>query len=259
MKISIVTICLNNDFLEKTIESVINQTYIDFELIIIDGGSTNEKCIDTLSKYSSFKNIIIVSEKDKGIYDGMNKGIAKAKGDYIIFVNAGDELISNNILDIAIQQIDNYDVIYGNLEVKEENFKWTKEYPSELSFSYFLKDTLPHPSTFIKRSLFEKFGYYDCNMKISSDWAFFISIICRHNISYKHISDVISIFRYDGISSKSENQQLIKIEKINFLKKNFSAYLTDYKQLKKVEAMQTALKNSRLIKFLSIIFKQLRF
>ena len=121
MKISIVTICLNNDFLEKTIESVINQTYIDFELIIIDGGSTNEKCIDTLSKYSSFKNIIIVSEKDKGIYDGMNKGIAKAKGDYIIFVNAGDELISNNILDIAIQQIDNYDVIYGNLEVKEEN------------------------------------------------------------------------------------------------------------------------------------------
>ena len=259
MKISVITVCLNNEYLEKTIESVINQTYVNLELIIIDGGSTNKKSINALSKYSAIKNISIVSEEDKGIYDGMNKGILKAKGDYIIFVNAGDQLVSNNIIDVASKQFDDNDIIYGNLEVNEENQKWVKKYPDKLSFSYFLNDTLPHPSSFIKRSLFERFGYYDCSMKISADWAFFISSVCRYNISYKYISNVISKFSYDGISSKRENQELINKEKKDFLQKNFSMYITDYQEMDEIKAKQIALKNSRLVKYLSIIFKQLRF
>ncbi|WP_231461839.1 glycosyltransferase family 2 protein [Pedobacter sp. Leaf132] len=258
MTVTIITVCLNNDDLDQTIESIVKQSFEDFELIVMDGCSTNSRTIETLVKYQHHPKINIISEQDNGIYDAMNKGITKATGEYLIFVNAGDQLISENVLKAVTKHFNNEDIIYGNLQIEGDDFSLIKEYPSKLSFNYFLKDTLPHPSTFIKRSLFEKFGYYNCNMKISADWAFFINSICRNNVSYKHIPLVISLFKYDGISSKSENQELINNEKNNYLQKNFSAYMTDYQLLDRLESDRLALKNSRVRKYLSIIFKQLK-
>lgn len=229
MLLSIITINYNDkEGLARTMDSVLSQTYTDFEYIVIDGGSNDgskaiiEQHQDQLGYW--------VSEADSGVYNAMNKGIKQAKGDYLLFLNSGDYLITTTAIADFITAVDtlSYDIIYGNLQVVGAT-PWVKTYPDELGFNYLADESLPHPSAFIKRACFEG-NLYDETLKIVADWKFFIIGICRLNYSYKHINIVLSVFNLDGISSTQK--ALITKERTLVLEQEFGVLLNDYKQFK---------------------------
>jgi glycosyltransferase involved in cell wall biosynthesis len=225
-KLSIITINYNNlEGLKRTVESVVTQTWQEFEYIVIDGGSTDGSAeyIESQSEHINYW----ISEPDKGIYNAMNKGIAHATGEYLLFLNSGDHFYCNTVLQENHKFLGFQNIIYFNLQVINRNEKFVKNYPDELSFSYFMKDTLPHPATFIKSSLFDKVGLFDENLKIVSDWKFFIESICKYNSSYKKIDEILTTFYLDGLSSEPQNKILIVEEKQKVLNSEFRAYIND--------------------------------
>lgn len=248
-KLSIITINYNNlEGLQRTVESVLNQTWREFEYIVIDGGSTDGSAVYIESQ--SDKIDYWVSEPDKGIYNAMNKGIAKATGDYLLFLNSGDHLYNNTVLEDNHKYLHLYDFIYFNLEVIDKDKKFVKNYPDELTFSYLLKDTLPHPATFIKADLFVKFGMFDEVLFIISDWKFFIYCICKHNCSYLRVNKILSTFYLDGLSSDPQNRKMILAEKQQVLNSNFQVYLQDTIEFEKLKKIVSNLKKSKKMKFL---------
>jgi glycosyltransferase involved in cell wall biosynthesis len=248
-KLSIVTINYNNlEGLKRTVESVMNQTWKEFEYIVIDGGSS-----DGSAQYIESQSDKIdywVSEPDKGIYNAMNKGIAKATGEYLLFLNSGDHLFNTHVLEKNNQFLKDKDIIYFSLQVIDDDKIFIKKYPKELVFSYFIKDTLPHPATFISKILFVKIGLYDESFSIVSDWKFFIESICKFNASYLQVDEIMSAFYFDGLSSNPNNQNLILKEKSEVLKSNFSTYLDDVNELNKQKETIIALKKSKKIQLL---------
>lgn len=232
--LSIITINYNNAIgLEKTIESVFHQNFSDYSYIIIDGNSTDGSK-EIIKKYSS--NLAYwVSEKDNGVYSAQNKGVRVASGEYVLFLNSGDVFYSADALKILFQNI-GADIVYGNILVDSNEKPWVKFYPSILTFDYFLNDTLPHPASLIRRSLFDRVGLFNEQNKIVSDWEFFTNAICLHGSTYKHVDEIISVFNYDGISSRIENQSLIKEEKEKVLLNYYSAFLPDYENISKLKS-----------------------
>ncbi len=242
--ISIISINLNNlKGLKKTIKSIINQTWLDFEYIIIDGGS-----IDGSVEYIESKNKNIdywISEPDKGIYNAMNKGIKKAKGEFVLFINSGDALYSNTVLEENFHEIHTEDLIYFNMCQVYENRTNIYSYPEILTYSTFLEGTIGHPTTFIKKSLFFKFGFYDESLRIVSDWKFFFLLVVKYNVSRKKVNRTLSKFHYDGISSLNIAQ--VKLERNLVLESEF----IDYLRLDTLERLLVTLKKSRLLKSLN--------
>jgi glycosyltransferase involved in cell wall biosynthesis len=224
-KLSIITINYNNkDGLYKTISSVINQTFIDFEYIIIDGGSTDGS-IDIIKKHEH--NISYwISEPDNGIYNAMNKGIKAANSEYLLFLNSGDHFFNNNVLIENIKHLQFYELVCFNLmEIGEKPN--IISLPNTFRFSDLYLGSLLHPSTFIRKDLFEKVGLYDESLKIVSDWKFFILALFIHNCSYLRIDKTLSVFYLDGISSSgAENSE----ERNKVLKEYFSGFILDYEE-----------------------------
>lgn len=232
--ISIVTINFNNEIgLKETLESVHSQSYTSIHHIVIDGASTDGS-VKVIEKYAANLHYW-VSEQDTGIYNAMNKGIRTAMGDYILFLNSGDKLINNTIIEDIVKKGLAHDLIYGDLLFFDGKKEWTWNLPSTLTFQSFYKSTIPHPSTFIKRTLFERIGLYDEGLKIVSDWKFFILAIAKYNCSYKHIDQIISIYDFNGISSKQENFDLIEAERKLVLEENFQLFIADYEKLDQQE------------------------
>lgn len=191
MKYSIITVNYNNkDGLRRTIESVIHQTFRDFEYIVIDGGS-NDGSADVLKEYD--KDIDIwVSEKDSGIYNAMNKGIAKATGEYLNFMNSGDCFYDERILQKITDQKMDSDMIIGsdywyNPKTKKD---FATILPLRLEMFTFYKGSLPHQSTFFKKSLFNQYQY-DETLKVVSDWKFYIQKIIGEGCSVSYYHGVI--------------------------------------------------------------------
>jgi glycosyltransferase involved in cell wall biosynthesis len=214
MKLSIITINYTNfEGLQKTMQSVFAQTFTDYEYIIIDGGSTDGS--KELIQQHSDKVAYWVSEKDSGVYNAMNKGIIKAKGDYLLFLNSGDWLVNKNVIELILKNEDgHYDIIYGNLERTFPDGRTDSvKMPSEVTFDFLMNATLCHPVTFIKHSLFGKFGLYDETLKIVSDWAFFLKNIVFSNLELKYKDINVVMFDMDGLSSKPENQLAILAER----------------------------------------------
>lgn len=248
-KISIITVNYNNlEGLQHTIESVSSQTWQEFEHIIIDGGSTDGSVayIESLSRNFSYW----VSEQDNGVYHAMNKGISKASGDYLLFLNSGDHFYNRSVLEKNQHFVLECDLVYFNMFVSGEHKKFIKEYPDTLSFAYFLKDNLPHPATFIKKELFETVGSYKDDFKIVADWKFFIDCICMHNASYLHVDATLSTFYLDGISSISENKVIIDAEKHDVLQSSYKPYLQGLDDTLKYMTIVHNLRKSRIIKTL---------
>jgi len=202
IKLSIITINKNNAFgLEKTIQSVISQTSADFEYIIIDGASTDES-VEVIKKYAD--NICIcywISEPDKGIYNAMNKGIRKAQGEYCLFLNSGDWLISPETLDNVLQEIcdNSSDIFYSDLLKSDSTIL---EFPKQLTLFFFVHQRVNHQNSLIKRSLFLEHGFYNEDLIISSDYEFFLSELWKYKSIFFKLKTNISIFDVGGISSK---------------------------------------------------------
>ena len=232
MKISIITVNYNDKKgLEKTINSVVNQSFTGFEFLIIDGNS-NDGSKEIIEKYKSKINYW-VSEPDLGIYNAMNKGIKAAKGEFIIFMNAGDSFFDDDVLSKSNPLLNsNIGIYYGNL-IFTVNDKPVKSCipPTELSFSFFVDFSLPHQASFIKRELFSKYFLYNEKLKIMSDWEFTIFCICKENVPYKHLDLFISNYDYSGISSSFDNTEKILKEKEIILKNHFPLFYDDSKDL----------------------------
>lgn len=222
-KISIITINYNNlKGLKKTINSVKNQTWQEFEYIIIDGFS-NDGSVEYLENENDYIDYFL-SEKDSGIYHAMNKGIKVAKGDYLLFLNSGDHFLNSFSLEQNHLFLNNSDLVCFDLEMKGENHTKTAKPPSQIKFSELYESSLPHPSTFIRRELFEIVGFYDENLKIVSDWKFFLLALFKYNCSYYKVDKTLSVFYLDGISNREDYSQ----ERIDVLKSFFYGYIEDY-------------------------------
>lgn len=195
MKISVITINYNDcEGLDKTINSVINQTFQDFEYIVIDGGS-NDGSLDIIKTYSN-KISYWVSESDRGVYHAMNKGIDVAQGEYCIFMNSGDLFYNNMVLTDVIPYLNGTDIILGDTLESDGTIKLHK---NEMSFKTLYDGSLSHQSSLIKTSLLKKY-HYDESLKIVSDWKFFLQTLIIDNCSYKGIPLFISIYDVSGIT-----------------------------------------------------------
>jgi glycosyltransferase involved in cell wall biosynthesis len=196
MKYSIITVNYNNrDGLRKTIESVIHQSCKDFEYFIIDGGSTDGS-VDVIKEYDAQINYW-VSEPDGGIYQGMNKGIRKAQGEYLNFMNSGDCFYDDDVLKNAMPYL-TADIVHGRLFDRSRNsFPYLID--REPTMMYLYESSLQHQSCFIRRSLFDK-ELYDEHYKIVSDWKFFIQQVIFQNCSFALIPINIALFEGNGIS-----------------------------------------------------------
>lgn len=232
MVISVITVNYNNlNGLKRTVASVLEQAYPDIEYIVIDGDSTDgsKQYLEAIEDSVSYR----ISEPDTGIYSAMNKGIRVAKGEYLLFLNSGDHFYSPRALLSFGPHLGGsrpVDILYGNIAVISET-EWIKTYPDKLSFSYFVKETLPHPATLIRRACFDK-DMYDEELRIVSDWKFFMNGICRRKYSYRHIDTVISTFYLDGISSTDPG--LVEKERRQVLTYDFSWELKMHKLKQKV-------------------------
>jgi len=223
MLVSIITVNYNNAVgLEATIKSVVDQTWQDFEFIIIDGGSTDESK-KLIAKYAD-KIAYWCSEKDDGIYHAMNKGIKAAKGEYLYFLNSGDLIYAPSTLKSVSEKLNTTDIVYGNLLIVEPDKQWVKFYNEKLSFEYFVRDTLPHQGSFIKRALFTQIEFYDEGLKIVADWKFFLLAVIRFKVSVIYINEVICRYDRTGISANPTYFQLQDSEKQVVLTNEFSSY-----------------------------------
>lgn len=248
MKLSIVTINYNNaEGLRRTLASVSEQTYRDIEHIIIDGGSTDGS-VDIIKEYAYANpskdpflkhTIKWVSEKDNGIYNAMNKGLRKATGAYIEILNSGDVLAAPDVTDRMVREVEKEEypaILYGNMlksydgkTIIHRDTCGSGMYTPE-SFLYFYNGTLNHDCAYIRRDLFNKFGLYNEEMKICSDWEWYVKAIALGGEKPIYTNIDVTIFDMNGVSeSHGKNAELIKKERREYLEKVLPAtILHDY-------------------------------
>lgn len=220
MRLSIITINYNNyDGLKRTIDSVMSQTCTDFEWIVIDGGSTDGSC--ELIGQNQARMTYWCSEPDKGIYNAMNKGIAKANGEYLQFLNSGDILKDEKVVENVLPYLQDKVIYLTNMYHAGQIGKLVVN-PISLETSNLLHTiafgSVMHPTAFTRRDCFERYGFFNENMKIISDWLFFFKVIIIHNVSVSYIPIVTVVFDESGISTTQPT--IAEKEKEDYLKKN---------------------------------------
>ncbi|GHU12803.1 glycosyl transferase [Spirochaetia bacterium] len=197
MKLSIITVNKNNaPGLEKTIKSVVCQTFRDFEYIVIDGASTDGS-VNIIKEYVTGINYW-VSEADTGIYSAMNKGIQKAAGEYCLFLNSADCLISPTTLENVFNEIDmSSDIYYSDLQ--KSNFDYTS-IPVNANVNYIIGNTMNHQNMLIRRTLFCDHGFYDENISLVADTEFLLRETWVYKVKLKHINTNIALYDISGLS-----------------------------------------------------------
>lgn len=204
MLLSIITITYNNlQGLQQTLQSISRQTFADYELIVIDGASSDGTAdwLSTTPLKQHLPNLTIVSEPDNGVYDAQNKGITLAKGDYCFFLNAGDRFTADTVLATMLHE-PAADIIYGNEIVVDSQGERVgicrgPKHPSWIDvYNSFLK----HQATFIARRLFCQYGNYDAGLRIVADWEWFFRVVAFHSCSLSYIDCDVSFFENTGIS-----------------------------------------------------------
>lgn len=182
-------------------QSVFEQTFTDYEYIIIDGGSTDgsreyiEQHADQLTYW--------VSKKDGGMYAGMNKGIGKSSGEYLMFLNSGDFLSEENVLSNTHKFIGEHepaDIYYGNMEIQRGGENIPITHPQTLTVEHLAHHTINHQAAYIKKSVFCRFGLYDLNYRLASDHAFFLKVLVN-GVKFKHIPYEMIYYDMNGVSS----------------------------------------------------------
>ena len=214
-KISIITVVYNGvATLEKTIQSVLNQTYKNVEYIIIDGNS-KDGTIELIKKYQE-QIPVCLSEPDKGLYDAMNKGLQRVTGDYVCFLNSGDMLFDNNTLENIFASLTSVpDVVYGETMIVDE--KGTElglrrlKAPEVLDWKSFKNGMLVcHQSIYIKRSIAD---FYNLNYKICADYEWVLKALKKANAIHNS-NLVVTRFLDGGINKKNIRRALIERLKI---------------------------------------------
>lgn len=236
MKLSIITINRNNAAgLEKTMQSVAAQTYKEFEYIIVDGASTDGGVEVIKSFESKFGHLKWVSEPDSGIYNAMNKGIRMASGDYIQILNSGDSLAKEDVTErmlTALGETDAPSILYGNMvKCFPDGYRLVdKSFAGqEITMLGMYTGTLNHDPAYIRRDLFDKYGYYDESLKIVSDWKWYLQAIILGGEKPKYVDMDVTLFDMTGISETSK--ELDQTERKQVLEQLFpEAVLKDYER-----------------------------
>ena len=236
MKLSIITINRNNAAgLEKTMQSVANQTYKEFEYVIVDGASTDDSVAVIRKHEFEFAHLNWVSEPDKGIYNAMNKGLRMASGDYIQILNSADCLAAPEVTErmiAALEKAGNPSIFYGNMvkafpdgkRIVDRSFAG-----QEITMLGMFTGTLNHDPVYICRDLFEKYGYYDESLSIVSDWKWYLQAIILGGEQPQYIDLDVTLFDMTGISET--NKELDKAERKQVLEEMFpKTILADYER-----------------------------
>lgn len=237
MKVSIITVCYNSaTTIENTIKSVLLQTYKNIEYIIVDGNSS-DNTLSVVNEYNS-KISKIVSESDKGIYDAMNKGIALASGDIVGLLNS-DDCYSNE--DVIRQVVDSFrqnssDMFFADLKFINGDNKILRYYsakrfsPTKLKFGIMP----PHPTLFVKKEVYQKYGNYRLDFKIAADYEMFVRLLIVEKLKYSYMNSCIINMLAGGVSTsnfnsnKIINEETVKALKVNGIKANYLCILRKY-------------------------------
>ena len=263
MKISIITVCKNaENAIERTLLSVVSQNCFskNIEYVIVDGAST-DKTIEIIKQYSEKYQIKWISEPDSGIYNAMNKGIKMTSGDYLLFLNAGDYLVHYNVIKSLMNLFESseFAIMYGDLFcIDPISGKYlTQIVDQQPDANFFYCGALPHPATFYKREIFEKFGDYEENFKIISDNILNKKLLCDYKVSAKHIDSVVSVFMYDGISTANVD---LHCQEHKFFQEHFFTE-TELAEIKKIreeeETVKMLKKRKSIFRFLAKILMKL--
>lgn len=232
-KVSIITVCFNSaKTIRDTIESVLSQDYPDIEYIVIDGGSSDET-LAIIKEYAD-RIAVIVSEKDRGIYDAMNKGLALATGDVVGMLNSDDIYINKHAVSDLIREMQekNTDSVYADLVIVDpfDLNKVMRYYDS----SYFAPNKFrfgwmpAHPTFFVKKSLYEKVGPYSLDYQISADYEMLIRLLWVEKATYTYLPKPVVRMRYGGASTSGLdrnwllNKEIVKACKANGIYTNMA-------------------------------------
>lgn len=208
LKVSIITVCYNSsETIESTIRSVVSQNYTNIEYIVVDGLSSDS----TLSIVEKYKNKIakVISEKDNGIYDAINKGIAASTGDVVAILHADDFYTNENVIAavVAVFESENVNAVYGDLQYVDR-IDTTIIKRNWISGAYkkenFLKGWMPpHPSFFVTKECYNKFGLFNTDLKSAADYELMLRLLYKNNCSVNYIPQVLVKMRVGGKSNVS--------------------------------------------------------
>lgn len=223
IKVSVITVCFNSSqTILDTINSVNIQDYKNIEHIFIDGGSSD----DTLGiiKSNSKREKIIISEKDSGIYDAMNKGLKKATGDVIGFLNSDDLFTNINVVSLIMTLMSDSNIVVGGIEMINSKNKIIRKWMPKTYNPYKIEDNFyPHPAFYIKNNLLVRVGYYNLIYEISSDFDWMLRCLLKSNNKVSILEEYIVTMRLGGKSTKNIRNILKgNIEIINSLKNNLN-------------------------------------
>ncbi len=206
--LSVITVVFNNEKdIERTMLSVLNQSYLNIEYLVIDGKST-DGTLEIIEKYCS-RLAILISEKDAGIYDAMNKGLAKASGEYVVFMNSGDEFYENDTVKTVFAFAPDADIYYGETEMIGQNLQSLGQRRHKTPESFIWRDfkygmSVSHQAIFIRRKLVEN---YDLKYQLSSDidWILTAAKKARKIVN---VHQYVAKYLVGGISKKRHFQSL---------------------------------------------------
>lgn len=204
-KFSIITINFNNkEGLRKTLDSVVCQTFTDYELIVIDGGSTDggAALLEEYGKYITFG----VSEPDKGVYNAQNKGVQHASGEYCIFMNSGDLFYDSHVLENVSAELKNgIDIAVGDTYFYKDESENRYAYAPEYITLWRVYIGINHQSAFIKRQLLLD-NPYDETLKICADWKFWLQELVKNERSYQHLNIIVAQYDLNGVSYNEDTR-----------------------------------------------------
>lgn len=215
MHLSVITVNLNNkEGLQRTVESVIQQRFRDFEFIIVDGASTDGS-IEVIKKLAgrSMENFHWLSEPDSGVYEAMNKGIRMSTGEYLLFLNSGDYLVDDRVFENIFSKPHTGDFLAGKCNVSENGkVIHTTNPPENITFGFLYNHGLAHQSTFIKREVFHKYGMYLEEFRYNADIEFWYRTIILQNCSTETLPYIITDYNIHGISTKEKFSETYRKE-----------------------------------------------
>jgi len=228
MKVSVITVCYNAEqTIEKTISSVLSQTYNDIEYIIVDGLSKDGTM--EIVKRNRLSIAEVISEPDIGIYDAMNKGIRLAHGDLLFFLNADDVFVDDSVIAHVIDAfMPDDDIIFGDILVCDENNdKYLHISRSGFTKFNFIDSTINQPATFYTQMAFKRCGLFNTQYRVGGDFEWYLRAVNK-KLHFHHIKLNIAVFKLGGISTNQKTLQLSKKERnaiVNEYYTNIEQYL----------------------------------
>lgn len=224
MKITVVTVCYNAEMtIDDTIKSVIDQTYLNIEYLIIDGKS-QDNTVKIVEKYLNDNRVTLISEKDSGLYNAMNKGLSLSTGDYILYLNSGDIFADEKVVEDIIPFLQ-ADLVYGNVLRKKQDGQILEKYHGKFKLMTLLLmgKMMSHQSLFVRTDIM-KLLKFDEQYRITADYDFVVRAK-KKKYTIKYVDRTVSIVdNVDGVSSRIENNDIMRKEDDQSLKSNFPVW-----------------------------------